>query len=264
MTEDLIGTLAGFAVMLTIGSAGYFTRSIDWSGLIAGLLIGAVFVLAGGLPATFMLVTFFLVGTAFTKYKYDFKEEIGAAEMKGGARTWKNVVANLLFPTVMLFTYAVTSWRFSALAFTASLSGAFSDTLGSEVGVLSTEPPVMIHNMRKALPGTSGAVSVLGLIASLVGSFLISVEALFFSLISAREFPLVLTLGFFCSIVDSLLGALLQARYKCLNEGKIVEDPSLCDGGVELLRGFRWVDNHIVNLMSTGLTALLSVLGALL
>lgn len=264
MAGDPISTLAGFALILVIGLAGYLSRSVDGSGFIAGLLAGTLFLLAGGLPAILLLITFFLVGSAFTKYKYGLKEEIGAAEMKEGARTWKNVAANLLFPIVTLVIYALTSWRLSALAFISSLSGALSDTLGSEIGVLSSKPPVMIHNLRRVPPGTSGAVSVLGIIASLAGSLLISVEALSLSIISLSEFPLALILGFLCSIIDSLLGALLQARYRCLDGGEIIEDPSLCDE-VELVRGLRWLDNHAVNLISTGLTALLSiVLGAIL
>ncbi len=259
MTADLVNTLAGLAVVLTVGSAGYFNRSIDLSGFIAGLLVGVIFVLGGGLPATFMLITFFLVGSAFTKYKYGLKEELGAAELKGGARTWRNVAANLFFPTFMLLIHSLTSWEPAMLAFVSSLAGALSDTLGSEIGVLSADPPIMIHTMRRVPPGTSGAVSTLGTLASLIGAVLIAIEAFSFSMIGIIQLPLTVALGFSCSLIDSLLGALLQVRYKCIEDNRIVEDPSLCNGGARPVRGVRWLDNHAVNLTSTGVIALISI-----
>ncbi len=258
MTADLVSTLAGLAVILTVGSAGYFNRSIDRSGFVAGLLVGIVFVLGGGLPATFMLITFFLVGSAFTKYKYGLKEELGAAELKGGARTWKNVAANLFFPTFMLLVYSLTSWEPAMLAFVSSLAGALSDTLGSEIGVLSADPPIMIHTLRRVPPGTSGAISPLGTLASLVGALLIAIEAFSFSMIGLDQLLLAVVLGFSCSLVDSLLGAMLQVRYRCVEEDRIVEDPSLCNGGARPVRGVKWLDNHAVNLISTGAIALIS------
>ncbi len=258
MASDPASILAGIAVVLTVGLAGYLNGSIDGSGFLAGLLVGLVFVLAGGLPATFMLITFFLVGSAFTKYKYGLKEELGAAEMKGGARTWRNVVANLLFPTAMLLLYSATSWEPALLAFVSSLAGALSDTLGSEIGVLSPSPPVMIHNLKRVPPGTSGAISPLGTVASFLGALLIPIEAFFFSMIGLSQLPVVIALGFACSLVDSALGALLQARYRCPQDGRIVEDPSACGGEAHPVRGVRWLDNHAVNLLSTGTIALLS------
>ncbi len=258
MTADLVGTLAGLAVVLTVGSAGYFNRSVDASGFLAGLLVGIAFVLGGGLPATFMLITFFLVGSAFTKYKYGLKEELGAAELRGGARTWRNVVANLLFPTSMLLMHSLTSWEPAMLAFVSSLAGALSDTLGSEIGVLSANPPIMIHTLRRVPPGTSGAISPLGTLASLIGALLIGIEAFSFSMIGLSQLPLVVVLGFSCSLIDSLLGALLQVRYRCIGEDRVVEDPSLCNGGARPVRGVRWLDNHAVNLISTGLVAIIS------
>ncbi len=257
--EGVVGTIAGLAVVLAVGSVGYLHRSVDRSGFAAGLLIGSMFVLAGGLPVTFMLITFFLVGSAFTKYKYSLKEEMGVAEMKGGARTWRNVIANLFFPTIAVLTYFLLSWEPAKLAFLASLSGALSDTLGSEIGVLSRSFPVMIHNFRRVPPGTSGAVSPLGTAASLVGAFIIPLEALFFSLVDFNGFIIASTLGFLCSFVDSILGAILQVRYRCEGNGRLVEDPSLCREGATRVSGLPGLDNHAVNLISTGVVAIAAI-----
>jgi len=257
-------TITGLALVVLIGWIGYFYKSVDLAGFITGLLVGVIFVFAGGLPAAFMLITFFLLGSAFTKYKYRVKESIGAAEMKGGARTWKNVLANLFFPTLALLIYSDFVWEPAMIAFLASLSGALSDTLGSEIGVLSRSPPVMIHNLKRVPPGTSGAISPLGTLASLVGSFLIPLEALFISMIDFRVFILTSLLGFFCSIIDSYMGV-LQARYICGPDKRVVENPVLCQEDYpQIISGMAWLNNHTVNLFSTGVVAIISlVIGVL-
>ncbi len=252
-------TIAGLVLIVSVGWIGYFHKSVDLSGFITGLLIGVIFVMAGGLPAGLMLVTFFLLGSAFTKYKYEIKEDIGAAELKGGARTWKNVLANLFFPTLALMSYSVYMWEPAFISFLASLSGALSDTLGSEIGVLSRRPPVMIHNLKEVPPGTSGAVSPLGTLASLLGSFIIPLEALSISMVDFHEFLIVSMLGFFCSIIDSYLGV-VQVRYRCKSDDRVVEDPTLCYDSPYTVSGMAWLNNHTVNLFSTGLTTMIALI----
>ncbi len=255
-----VSTIAGFVLIVSVGWIGYFHKSVDLAGFITGLLIGTIFVIAGGFPAGLMLVTFFLLGSIFTKYKYKTKEYIGAAELKGGARTWKNVFANLFFPTLALASYSVSMWEPAIIAFLSSLSGALSDTLGSEIGVLSRRPPVMIHNLKEVPPGTSGAVSPLGTLASLLGSFIIPLEALSISMVDFHGFLTASILGFFCSIIDSYLGV-LQVRYRCKSGDRIVEDPTLCyEDSPYMVSGMAWLNNHTVNLFSTGLTAIIALI----
>ncbi len=259
-----VSTIAGLVLIMSIGWIGYFYKSVDLAGFVTGLLIGVVFVLAGGFPAVLMLLTFFLLGSAFTKYKYKAKESIGVAELKGGARTWKNVLANLFFPTIALLFYSAVIWKPAMIAFLASLSGALSDTLGSEIGVLSRSPPVMIHNLKKVSPGTSGAISPLGTLASLMGSFLIPLEALSVSMTDFRGFILTSSLGFFCSIIDSYMGV-LQARYRCELDKRVVENLTLCQEDYpRAISGITWLNNHSVNFFSTGITAVISlIIGAI-
>jgi len=260
MMESLLSTLTGIVAIVAVGSAGYMYKSIDETGLLAGVAVGSVFVIVGGLPATVMLITFFLVGSAFTKYKYSLKEEIGAAELKGGARNWRNVFANLFFPTIMLIVFSLYSLPGAKIAFLSSLSGALSDTLGSEIGVLSREHPRMIIGFKRVPPGTSGAVSFVGTLASLLGSIIIPVEAYIFSLIDRSSLFTVIVLSFLCSTFDSVLGATIQARYRCEVCGSITENPYHCNRRAKLIEGLPFIDNHAVNLISTGVVSVVALI----
>jgi uncharacterized protein (TIGR00297 family) len=253
--------LAGLVSIFVVGSLGYIKGAVDRSGLAAGILIGSLFALSGGLIAVITLITFFLIGSFFTKYGYSRKESLGAAEPKKGARGWKSVLSNLFFPSLAIILYRLSSDNAYALAFVSSISCSLADTLGSEIGLLDRRGPWIITSMRRTQPGTSGAISILGTISSILGSFIIPIEAFQFGILSFNELFISSMIAFSSSMLDSLLGATIQAKYLC--DGRVVEDPSYCSEA-ELLSGFRFVDNHAVNLISTGFAFLLSLIEGML
>jgi uncharacterized membrane protein len=46
------------------------------------------------------------------------------------------------------------------------------DTLASELGILSRSPPVLVTTFKRVPPGTNGAISVGGTLASMVGGLI--------------------------------------------------------------------------------------------
>jgi uncharacterized membrane protein len=56
------------------------------------------------------------------------------------------------------------------------------------------------------------------------------------------------TAGIVGMLVDSLLGATVQARYACPSCGAVMERADPCHEPVELVRGMRWMGNDAVNL----------------
>ena len=69
--------------------------------------------------------------------------------------------------------------------------------------------------------------------------------------------------GFLSSIIDSLLGATLQAKYHTANE-KLTEKRYHPEGENKLVRGFHFVTNNTVNIISTLFASLLAMGGSLL
>ena len=106
--------------------------------------------------------------------------------------------------------------------------------------------------------GTSGGVTWLGTTGSLVGAATLATVgwALQPQLLSPRLWVIITTIGFFAALVDSLLGATVQARYRDPATGEITEDATLSGMGGALHSGWSRLDNNMVNLVCTTSAAL--------
>ncbi len=96
-------------------------------------------------------------------------------------RTTKNVIANGLWPTIIVLLFFISSsWfagRFSAfifVAFVGSVAAITSDKFSSEIGVLDGMP-IQLISFKRVKKGVSGGVTVVGLLAGLLGAALISI-----------------------------------------------------------------------------------------
>ncbi|MFO7585529.1 MAG: DUF92 domain-containing protein, partial [Anaerolineales bacterium] len=157
------------------------------------------------------------------------------------------------------------------LVFAASLAAVNADTWATELGVLSPCPPRMMTNLGKVVEkGTSGGISLFGTFAALAGAGLIGTLAGTFSPVPLSPLNgLSLTLwvtfaGLAGSLVDSFLGATVQAIYRCSTCNKETErhPEHTCGTNTSLQRGFAWLDNDWVN-FACGLGGVLFVLVAL-
>jgi uncharacterized membrane protein len=113
---------------------------------------------------------------------------------------------------------------------------------------------VNILSLEKVEPGASGGVSIPGTIGSFAGAIFIAASSLFW--IESNKFNYVLLVsfaGFTGSIIDSVLGASVQAQYKCKTCGKITERKFHCSDSTFSYKGLRWINNDTVNL-STGIS----------
>lgn len=105
--------------------------------------------------------------------------------------------------------------------------------------------------------GTSGAISALGTLAGIAGSALIAIASLFLFAFSIEIAFLVFLFGFFGNLLDTGLGALFQATYRCNHCSLETEKTYHCGQRTEKIRGFSLLNNDVVNLLSSLLAALL-------
>ena len=225
--------------------------------LLAMALLLVILPLGGYAPAAFILILYALCAAvhAYNKRRRNRHSD--------GARGLRQVAANGLFGGVAILLSLL--WPHPALtvAYYAAITEFFADTLASDIGTLMPGDPIDLCRLRRIPRGRSGGVSALGTLASLCGCGIAAALMLLFGL-SPLYAAFAAAAAFLGMLFDSVLGSLLQAKYRCRVCGDYTEKPTHCAGTAERIGGIRLLDNSNVNLLSTLFSALLAVLAVLL
>ncbi len=273
MSPEKLPQLAlGFLLAILIAYIAYRARSLSRSGAFAAALVGTVIFGLGGLPWAILLLTFFIsssgLSRAFKKRKRGLNEKFSKGSQRDAGQVFGNGGLATLFAGLSFF-FPGELWPW--LAFAASLAAVNADTWATELGVLSSRPPRMMTNLTKVVEkGTSGGISLFGTFSALAGAGLIAILAGTLSPVPVAPLNgLSLTLwvafaGLAGSLIDSFLGATVQAIYHCPTCQKETErhPEHTCGTKTTLKRGYPWLDNDWVN-FACGLGGALLVLIAL-
>jgi len=255
--------LYGILLAVIVAYLAYRAHSLDKSGSIAAILVGAVVFGLGGLRWSILLLIFFLTSSglsrAFKKRKYGLSEKFSKGSERDAGQVFGNGGIATLFVLVHAFyPGSLIGW----VGFAASLAAVNADTWATELGVLNPTAPRLITDLRKRVEkGTSGGVSLLGTIASLSGAAVIALPA---ALLTDNWFlfPLITVAGLAGSLFDSLLGATVQAIYFCPADQMETEKHPLHTCGTQTIhvRGWQWLNNDWVNFACGMFGSLISLL----
>ncbi len=232
-----ISMLLALAFALILGYLAYRAGIADISGLLSATLVGVLIIAFTDVWWFLLLLAFYLLGGGFTKYKYKYKQSLGIAQGKGGARGYKNVFSNSIVAIAASICYPVFPEAATMILYVylGSVATATGDTLASEIGETYKGSPRMITTLAKVDPGVDGGVSSLGEAAAIFGSLAIALLALLFGVIGTDSacilgISIVTVSGFLGTNIDSLLGATLQQRGILSNNGVNVVSTAI--GGI--------------------------------
>lgn len=264
-------TLGGaLGVGLVFGAAAYELRTLDGPAAVAGGLFAASLVGLGGWTWALPGFVFFILSSALSLVGQ--RASAGKETGEDAQRSRTQVMANGGLAWGLLGAWVVLPPGLERLrlacyvAFLGALAAAAADTWATEVGRLSGTRPRSLRTLQRVPHGTSGAVSVVGTVAALLGAASVVAAAFL-----AGGFPVddprlvglvVLAAGVLGMGIDSLLGATLQAQYRGSSRAGLTEQPP--DDDQSPVRGFAFVDNDVVNLLGTATGAIAAVIGFLL
>lgn len=250
----------GFLLASLIGVIAYRRGSLSKSGVLGAILVGATIFGLGGWEWGILLVVFFVSSSALSHFKASLKESLAEKFSKGSRRDLGQTLAN--GGAGALFAVANFLWPHPVwwAAFVGAMATVNADTWATELGVLSKDKPKLITTGREVEVGTSGGVTVTGSQAALGGAALIGILAGVFHFTMTRDIRqavalanIAAILGVGGSLLDSALGATRQAMYYCDQCSKETErhPMHICGNRTRYLRGWRWLDNDWVNLLSS-------------
>ena len=291
---------------------GLKKKSLSVSGAVAAFFVGfCSFVV--GVRFGIILILFYFTGSQLTKMGKRKKAQIEEDYTVGGQRSWVQVLACSILATVcallymmyvgedccldfgetstwtgtglgdvVLFGVVMSKKRLGAYLWSLYISHyacATADTWASEIGVLAPGNPILITSLllfrpKKVPPGTNGAISILGTLASILGgtfigliffcfSYLLEITSIFGTISYPDQSGIILFgafSGFLGSTIDSLLGCTVQATYyskdkKCIVKKKPGDRP---DESIIVVCGNDYLSNEGVNLLSTLLTMIIA------
>jgi uncharacterized protein (TIGR00297 family) len=218
--ELLHNLMWGAAINLAFGGLAYFLRLVSFSGFLGGFIVGTLTYL-GGYQLYLILIAFFFLGSAATKFGYSKKKALGIAQEKGGARGWKNAIANCSMAAFLavLSMLVPDSIRLILIAGVfGALATAASDTVSSEIGQVLGKHPILITTLRPVPVGTEGAVSLEGTFAGIIASVILCALGIALAVLSLPAAAICVVAAFVGTTVESYLGATLETMKMIDNE----------------------------------------------
>ena len=189
-------------------------------------------------PAGWLAVVAYLgLGTLVTRLGFREKAAAGLAEGRGGRRGPENVWGSAAVGTVLalLTTRLWAPVPLLLIGFAASFAAKLGDTFGSEIGKRWGRHTVLITSFRPVPPGTEGAISLEGTMASLIGSALMASVIAGLGIVDwGGRWLLVTLVGLAATLLESVIGSTVQGRLP-------------------------WLSNELVNGLQTLVAALLAI-----
>ncbi|KAJ8581948.1 hypothetical protein M405DRAFT_854696 [Rhizopogon salebrosus TDB-379] len=293
---------------------GLRSKSLSFSGAVTAFVVGFSILAVPVRTIGITLIVFYLIGSRATKYGKKRKAQLEDGYQDTGHRSGTQVLCNSFtafiasglwctafaphtLPWNLVTSYIRPSFVVENVSYEdgwcpldATISNGLSralifaalghfacclgDTLASELGILSSHPPVLITTLKSVPPGTNGGVSLGGTLASLFGGLSMG-TTMFVSLIIENTHcrdswmtilpPLIFwgaVGGVGGSMLDSFLGATIQRTQYSVNKKLILTDQSVSpDRGrkedIKVISGFDLLTNNQVNLISSIGTAVI-------
>lgn len=214
---DWVSLAIVLILCLALAILSYWFGLLTASGSISAFALGIVIGGFGSISWLLILVIFTILGFLVTRYKLQEKIDSGLQEGSRGERTYKNVLANGLIPALI----ALLAWimgihqeAIPAIVFLSSISVAASDTVASEMGILSHKTK-LITNLKAVPTGTDGGVSTYGTLWAFLAAIGASVFGWIVLFPDNLMDPLIfvpIIAGFLGCNVDSYIGATLERR----------------------------------------------------
>ena len=238
-------------------------RALTGWGTVGAVLMDIIVSIAFGNFGFIILASFFFGSVIVDKIKNRAKNrgrnDISA---KGDHRDLVQVIANGLVPTVAACAFILSDGNpVFAVAYVAALAEALADTVASGLGVFSNGT-FDVFRWRKCEKGISGGMSVVGTVSALVASALVPAlaVALTSSAFGFTYFWVAAVSAFLGTLVDSLLGSLIQVKYRCPVCSALTERTEHCETKTERASGLSFVDNDVVNVIGGFASAILAII----
>ena len=200
-------------INLAFALAAMAARTVSRSGATLGFVLGVLVYLGWGWKGFLVLLAMVVLGSLATRLGYARKAVRGVAERAGGARSWREALANIS-PGAFFAVLVITTHQEHAflVAFLAAFGEAAGDTVASEIGQWLSPRAYLVTTWQAVPAGENGGISLAGTAAGLFASLLVVALGLALGLTSAGGAAIAFAAAVAGNLSDSVLGATLERR----------------------------------------------------
>jgi uncharacterized protein (TIGR00297 family) len=257
-----IAVVGWIAFSFLLAYLAYRLKALTPGGTAGAMLMGSIVFSVGGIFWVIPMATFFVLSSILSKIGKLKRTILKGMVEKGSRRDILQVYANGGVALIMAILFHFTGNNLYYLMFLGSLAAATADTWGTEIGIFAKHEPRHILSFNKVPAGTSGGITALGTSGFFIGAGILTLSGIFPVSGSVLQlFSIVAVSGIIGALIDSVVGATLQAQYKCPHCQKTTEKLIHCGSyKTSLITGIRWIDNDVVNFICTSTGALFVLL----
>ncbi len=244
----LIDFLLGILFALIIAILSYKAKFLTYGGSVATFILAGLLFSFGGIKWSVPILTFFILSSILSKLRKKKNEEVELYFEKSGVRDQYQVLANGGIGGVLVILNAFYPNSFFYLLYIASLAAVCADTWATEIGTWKKTKTYNVLNFKPIEQGVSGGISIVGSIGAFMGTIVIALSGLVWNELHLFQYFLLIILsGLLGSFFDSYLGATIQLQNKCYVCKKITERNIHCGKESSFYRGYKWLNNDLVN-----------------
>ena len=261
----MIELIGAFCLALCIIVLTRAKKALTWPAVLtADAMLIFITCMSGWKEALALIVMYLIVFAVDVVLGRKIEHATKEIHGKGGMRSVRQVLANGAAGCVCVFLYKMTGEYAFLIAYYASIFEVMADSIASDVGVLSKQPPRDICSWKVVSRGISGGVSVLGLAASGIACVAGGLIAGILLNCSIKYIVIVILAPYFGMLADSVMGSLMQVKYICRVCGIRTEMPEHCGEKTKVAGGFRKISNSMVNFICTVIAAVAGCLLAVI
>ena len=229
---------------LIISILSYYLKFLTLKGAFAIFLLALVIFGLGGINWTIPILVFFVFSSLLSRIKRKSLRFSGEHSPRNHLQVFANggfggilVIINFFFPSQLFY-----------ICFVSSIAAVCADTWSTEIGTIINTKTVDVLSFKIVEQGISGGISFAGTLAGAVGATVIALSSIFW--LNVKNFYYLIFIifaGIVGNFSDSILGSAVQAKYKCIVCSEIIEKPFHCSRTAALIKGFKWMNNDVVN-----------------
>lgn len=252
VSPDVLSTIHIGAVFAAgVAWAAYRFQALTGAGAVAALLVGALIFGLGGWTMALLLLTFFVTSSLLSRWKNEKKNRAQQYAQKTERRDAIQVVANGGVACIVVIVAYVSGDPQWLPVFAAAVASANADTWATEIGTGFGQRPVDLLRWTDVDAGVSGGVTWIGVLGAFFGGLVVALVAYMTAPGIALSTVVWITVAaLMATFVDSLMGSGFQAQFECTVCGRRTENSFHCSRTTRHCRGWRWLNNDVVNLAS--------------